>query len=147
MLAGAELCTRRGGTFAPAMAYVLAVQPSSGATAVQIVRTSRRGRAISSNFARLMKGADWWCWRLPLKRLALGQPRMDLGLAAARVGAGWRSLPRTPRSCGSHARAYEVLGFVRAGGDKAFRQRLLSRITNLVQASSNCSSLAASPKG
>jgi hypothetical protein len=51
-LAGADLCTSAG-SYGSVVVYVRTVKTSSGATAVQIVCSSRRGHARSSISVRL----------------------------------------------------------------------------------------------
>ena len=113
------------------MAYVRTVKTSSGATAVQIVWSTRRGsRKIEhlgsahdeSGLAALKAAAA--------QRLAAGQVELDLGLADRSAS---EPLPITS-SQSAHlwdalCRAYDVLGFdAAAGGDEVFRQLVLARI-------------------
>ena len=113
------------------MAYVRTVKTSSGATAVQIVWSSRRGsRSIEhlgsardeAQLAVLKAAAD--------ERLAAGQAELDLGVAcrpgsaplpitSSRAAHLWDAL-----GCG-----YDVLGFDKAAsGHDVFRQLVLARI-------------------
>ncbi len=93
--------------------YVRTVKTASGATAVQIVHSSRRGR-----------------------RLVAGQEELDLGLERTKVprrGAGGGLLPITSSRMGhlwdALAHAYDELGFgPAAGGYEVFRQLVLARI-------------------
>ena len=114
------------------MAYVRTVKTSSGATAVQIVWSSRRGsRSIEhlgsardeARLAALRAAAD--------ERLAAGQAELDLGVA----GRPWSDavadhLLACGALCGMRlCRGYDVLGFDEAaGGDDVFRQLVLARI-------------------
>jgi hypothetical protein len=104
---------------------------SSGATAVQIVHSSRRGSrdiehlgsAHDDGQLELLKAAA-------RQRLAAGQGVPDLGLQA---GAPGGPLPITSSRMGcvldALDRAYRVLGLDRAaGGDEVFRQLVLARI-------------------
>jgi hypothetical protein len=113
------------------VAYVRTVKTSSGATAVQIVWSSRRGsRSIEhlgsardeAQLAVLKAAAD--------ERLAAGQAELDLGVAcrpgsaplpitSSRAAHLWDAL-----GCG-----YDVLGFDKAAsGHDVFRQLVLARI-------------------
>jgi len=113
------------------VAYVRTVKTSSGATAVQIVWSSRRGsRSIEhlgsahdeSGLAALKAAAA--------QRLAAGQAELDLGVEAR---SGSEPLPITS-SRSAHlwdalCRAYAVLGFdTAAGADEVFRALVLARI-------------------
>jgi len=126
------------------VAYVRTVKTASGATAVQIVHSSRRGSRDIEHIGSAHEDA-----RLELlmvvarQRLAAGQGELDLGLgaSAARRSSGSGS----SRAAGSGAveivasqmgvlwdalmRAYQVLGFdVATGGDEVFRDLVLARI-------------------
>src|SRR6266702_8605690 len=116
--------------------YVRTVKSTSGATAVQIVYSSRRGSRDIEHLGsahdvelELLKAAARQC-------LAAGQGELDLGLEPtdpARKGAGGGPLPSTSSRMGclldSLERAYRVLGFEdAAGGDEVFRQLVLARV-------------------
>src|SRR6266568_5053424 len=116
--------------------YVRTVKTTSGATAVQIVYSSRRGSRDIEHLGsahdvelELLKAAARQC-------LAAGQGELDLGLEPtdpARKGAGGGPLPSTSSRMGclldSLERAYRVLGFEdAAGGDEVFRELVLARI-------------------
>ena len=100
------------------MPYVRTVKTSSGATAVQIVYSSRRGSrqiehlgsAHTPAEVELLKAAAW-------QKLAAGQGVLDLGLDA---GARGGPLPITSSRMGclpdALAHAYDVLGFGYAAG-------------------------------
>ena len=114
------------------MAYVRTVKTASGATAVQIVYSSRGGsRSLehvgsAHDAAELaaLKAAAW-------QRIAGGQGELDLGLGVDSAGSG--PLPITSSRM-SHlwdalCRAYDGLGFDQAaGGDVVFRDLVLARI-------------------
>ena len=113
------------------MPYVRTVKTSSGATAVQIVYSSRRGSrqiehlgsAHTPAEVELLKAAAW-------QKLAAGQGVLDLGLDA---GARGGPLPITSSRMGclldALAHAYDVLGFGHAtGGDEVFFQLVAARI-------------------
>ncbi len=123
------------------MAYVRTVKTSSGATAVQIVWSSRRGsRSIEhlgsardeAQLAALRAAAD--------ERLAAGQAELDLGVAGR---PGSAPLPITS-SRAAHlwdalCRGYDVLGFDEAaGGDDVFRQLVLARIVEPTSGPTRC---------
>jgi hypothetical protein len=112
--------------------YVRTVKTSSGATAVQIVYSSRRGSreiehlgsAHSDVQVEVLKAAA-------RQRLAAGQGELELGLQPA--GAGGGPLPIMSSLMGhlleALEHAYRVLGFEEAaGGDEVFRQVVLARI-------------------
>jgi hypothetical protein len=107
------------------VAYVRAAKTSSGAMAVQIMWSSRRG---SRNIEHLGSAHDE-AGVVALKaaaaeRLAGGQAELDLGVAGRAL---WEPLPITSSKAAqlweALCRAYGVLGFDEAaGGDEAFRQ-------------------------
>jgi hypothetical protein len=111
--------------------YLRTVKTSSGATAVQIVHSSRRGSrdiehlgsAHTAAEVELLKAAG-------RQRLAAGQGVLDLGLEA---GAPGGPLPIISSRMGclvdALSRGYDVLGLAAAaGGDEVFRQLVLARI-------------------
>jgi Transposase DDE domain len=113
------------------VAYVRTVKTSSGATAVQIVWSSRRGsRSIEHLGSARDEAALAALKAAAAQRLAAGQTELDLGVAARSESA---PLPITS-SQAAHlwdalCRAYEVLGFdATARGDVVFRQLVLARI-------------------
>jgi hypothetical protein len=113
------------------LAYVRMVKTSSGATAVQIVWSSRRGHARLSISGLAHDEAGLAALKAAAaERLAAGQAELDLGVAGR---PGSEPLPITA-SRAAHlwealCRAYEVLGFDRvACGDEVLRQLVLARI-------------------
>lgn len=113
------------------MAYVRTVKTASGATAVQIVHSTRRGSRSIEHLGSAHDEQEVEALKAAARqRLAQGQGEFDLGLDAAassgplpivasRMGHLWDAL----------SRAYEVLGFdAAAGGDEVFRQLVLARI-------------------
>jgi hypothetical protein len=113
------------------VAYVRTVKTASGATAVQIVHSSRRGsRSIEHLGSAHDEGELEALKAAARQRLAAGQGELDLGLDAAagsgpleivssRVGHLWDAL----------CRSYDALGFDEAaGGDEVFRRLVLARI-------------------
>ena len=113
------------------MAYVRTVKTSSGATAVQIVWSSRRGsRSIEHLGSAHDEAALAALNAAAAARLSAGQTELDLGVATR---SGAEPLPITSTRAAhlweALCRAYEVLGFVEAaGGDDVFRQLVCARI-------------------
>ena len=111
--------------------YVRTVRTSSGATAVQIVYSSRRGSREIEHLGSAHSGAEVELLKAAARqRLAAGQGELDLGLDAAAPGG---PLPITASRMGclldALAHAYRVLGFGQAsGGDEVFGQLVLARI-------------------
>ncbi len=117
------------------MAYVRTVKTSSGATAVQIVHSSRRGSRSIEHLGSAHNEAEVEALKVAAaQRLGEGQGELDLGLDAA-VDAVARSGPlEIVSSKMSHlwdalSLAYDTLGFDEAAdGDEVFRQLVLARI-------------------
>ncbi len=113
------------------MPYVRTVKTGSGATAVQIVHSSRRGSRDIEHIGSAHDDAALELLKAAARqRLAAGQGELDLSLAAAAPGG---PLPITASRMGCLAdaleRAYQVLGFDdAAGGDEVFFQLVLARI-------------------
>src|SRR4051812_46297937 len=117
--------------------YVRTVRTASGATAVQIVHSSRRGSRDNEHIGSGHDEVEVEVLKAAARqRLAAGQDQLDLGLGSAGDavlrGPG-APLPITSSRMGhlwdALSRAYEVLGFDRAtGGDAVFRQLVLARI-------------------
>jgi hypothetical protein len=106
------------------------VKTTSGATAVQVVWSSRRGSRKIEHFGSAHDDAALEALKAAAQqRIAAGQPELDLGLEPASGGL----LPITS-SMMSHLvdsleQAYRVLGFEdAAGGDEVFRHLVLARI-------------------
>jgi len=113
------------------VAYVRTVKTSSGATAVQIVHSSRRGSRKIEHLGSAHDEHELEALKVvAAQRLIGGQDELDLGLE---VVAAAGPLPITSTRM-SHlwealCRAYESLGFVEAtGGDVVFRDLVLARI-------------------
>ncbi len=88
------------------MAYVRTVKPASGARAVQIVHSSRRGSRDIEHIGSAHDDAALEALKaVARQRLAVGQPELDFGpdFAALQAGSG-------------------------AGGDEVFRLLVLARI-------------------
>ena len=113
------------------MPYVRTVKTASGATAVQIVYSSRRGSRDIEHLGSAHDEAELELLMAAARqRLAAGQGELDLGLDA---GAAGGPLPITASRMGhlldALTRAYDVLGFGgAAGGDEVFRDLVLARI-------------------
>ena len=113
------------------MAYVRTVKTASGASAVQIVWSSRRGaRQIEHIGSAHGQGELAALKAAAAERLAAGQAVLDLGVAAP---AGGEPLPimssRMTHLWGGLCAAYQVLGFESATkGDTVFRDLVLARI-------------------
>lgn len=112
--------------------YIRTVKTSSGARAVQIVHSSRRGSREIEHIGSAHDEVELELLKtVARQRLVAGQEELDLGLdrapeageplpiTASRMGHLWDAL-----GC-----AYDALGFeVAAGGDQVFRQLALARI-------------------
>jgi hypothetical protein len=113
------------------VAYVRTVKTSSGATAVQIVWSTRRGSRKIEHLGSAHDEAGVAALKAAAtQRLAAGQTELDLGLAER---AASEPLPITSSKAAqlwdALCRAYAVLGFEEAaGGDETFRQLALARI-------------------
>jgi hypothetical protein len=117
--------------------YLRTVKTSSGATAVQIVHSSRRGSRDIEHLGSAHDEVELELLKAAARqRLAAGQGQLDLGLEAAdpvRPGSGGGPLPITSSRMGclldSLEHAYRALGFAGAtGGDEVFRELVLARI-------------------
>jgi Transposase DDE domain len=114
--------------------YVRTVKTASGATAVQIVYSMRRGSRQMEHLGSGHTEAEVEVLKAAARqKLAVGQGQLDLGglprlspeqggplpILASRMGHLWDALEH----------AYRVLGFERAtGGDEVFRDLVLARI-------------------
>lgn len=123
------------------MAYVRTVRTASGATAVQIVHSSRRGSRDIEHIGSAHDEAELELLKAAARqRMAAGQGELDLGLEAGSDDAptgtgdgGGGPLPITSSRMGhlwdALVRGFEVLGFdAAAGGDEVFRALVLARI-------------------
>jgi Transposase DDE domain len=115
--------------------YVRTVKTASGARAVQIVYSSRRGARDIEHIGSAHDDAELEVLKaVARQRLAAGQGELDLGLAPAEpAGRGGGPLPITSSRMGhlwdALMHAYRVLGFDRAtGGDEVFRHLVVARI-------------------
>jgi len=113
------------------VAYVRTVRTSSGATAVQIVHSSRRGSRDIEHLGSAHDEAELEALKAAARqRLAAGQGELDLGLAVA-AGTGPLEIvsSRAGHLWDALCRAYDALGFDQAaGGDVVFRDLVLARI-------------------
>jgi Transposase DDE domain len=113
------------------VAYVRTVKTASGATAVQIVYSSRRGSRNLEHVGSAHTEAEVEALKAAAaQRLAAGQGELDLGLGAA-AGSGPLEITSTRMShlWDALCRAYDVLGLSEAaGGDEVFRDLVLARI-------------------
>ena len=110
------------------------VKTSSGATAVQIVYSSRRGSRRIDHLGSAHSPEEVEALKAAARqRLAAGQTELDLGLSVAEAASAGGPLEILSSRAGhlwdALARAYESLGFAEAaGGDEVFRQLVLARI-------------------
>jgi Transposase DDE domain len=119
------------------VAYVRTVKTGSGATAVQIVHSSRRGSRDIEHIGSAHDDAEVELLMAAARqRMAAGQGELDLGLEAtepAKRGRGGGPLPITSSRMGclldALEHAWRALGFDdAAGGDEVFRQLVIARI-------------------
>jgi hypothetical protein len=117
------------------VAYVRTVRTASGATAAQIVYSSRRGSRDIEHVGSAHDEQELEALKAAARqRLAEGQGVLDLGLDAALVAAAGSEPLEIVSSRAGHLwdalhRAYESLGFAEAtGGDVVFRDLVLARI-------------------
>ncbi|WP_448221761.1 IS1634 family transposase [Gordonia iterans] len=113
------------------MAFVRTVKTASGATAVQIVYSNRKGARTIDHIGSAHTEAEVAALKsVAAQRLSAGQGELDLGLAAAPAGG---ALPITSSRMAVLWDAldgiYRELGFAdAAGGDTVFRDLVLARI-------------------
>jgi hypothetical protein len=116
------------------VAYVRTVKTASGATAVQIVHSSRKGSRDIEHIGSAHDDAQLELLKAAAgQRLAAGQGEFDLGLDADRAGKAGGPLPITSSRMGhlwdALSHAYDALGFdTAADGDEVFRCLVLARI-------------------
>jgi hypothetical protein len=116
------------------VAYVRTVTTSSGATAVQIVYSSRRGSRRIDHLGSAHSPEEVEALKAAARqRLAAGQGELDLGLTLAEAAASGGPLEIVASRMGhlwdALSSAYELLGFTDAsGGDAVFRDLVLARI-------------------
>ena len=113
------------------MPYVRTVKTKSGATAVQIVWSSRRGSRSIEHIGSAHDDVELEALKAAAgQRIAAGQLELDLGLEGAGPAG---PLPITSSRMGhlldALDRGYRVLGLSdAAGGDEVFRQLVLARL-------------------
>jgi hypothetical protein len=113
------------------VAYVRTVKTASGATAVQVVWSSRRGSREIEHLGSAHDDAELEALKAAARqRVAAGQLELDLGAGGPGPGG---PLPitssRMEHLAGALERGYRVLGFEdAAGGDEVFRQLVVARI-------------------
>jgi len=116
------------------VAYVRTVKTSSGATAVQIVHSSRKGSRSIEHLGSAHSLEEVEALKaVAAQRLVEGQAELDLGLEVAAAAASGGPLEITGTRMGhlvdALSRAYDALGFAEAAkGDDVFRQLVLARI-------------------
>ena len=114
------------------MAYVRAVKTASGATAVQIVWSSRRGSRQIEHIGSGHDEAEVEALRAAARqRLAGGQTELDLGVDDGASAAGPLTIvgSQAAHLWDALSRAYDALGFDRvAGAEDVFRSLVLARI-------------------
>jgi hypothetical protein len=110
--------------------HVRTVKTKSGATAVQVVWSSRRGSREIEHFGSAHDDAELEALKAAAsQRVAAGQLELDLGLAAAGGGPLPITSSRMGHLLGALERGYRVLGLEgAAGGDEVFRHLVLARI-------------------
>jgi hypothetical protein len=113
------------------VAFVRTVKTASGARAVQIVYSRRKGARTIEHIGSAHDEVELELLKAAARqRIAAGQGELDLGVAAPAVSG---PLPITASRMGhlwdALSRAYEVLGFdAAAGADEVFRALVLARI-------------------
>lgn len=116
------------------MAYIRPVKTASGATAIQIVHSSRRGSRKIEHIGSAHTPEEVEALKAVAKqRLEQGQAEFDLGLEVAAAAASGGPLEIVGSRMGhlwdALSRAYDALGFDQAaGGDEVFRHLVLARI-------------------
>src|ERR1700741_3091506 len=111
--------------------YLRTVKTTSGATAVQIVHSSRRGSRDIEHLGSAHDDAELELLKAAARqRLAAGQGELDLGLDTGAPG-GPLLITASRMGCllGALEDAYRVLGLDQAtAGDEVFRDLVLARI-------------------
>jgi hypothetical protein len=113
------------------VAYVRTVRTTSGATAVQIVWSSRRGSRRIEHLGSARGDDELTVLKqVAAERITAGQDELDLGLGDA-AGAGPLGIvgSKAGHLWDALCRAYDTLSFDQAtGGDEVFRALVLARI-------------------
>ena len=116
------------------VAYVRTVKTASGARAVQIVHSSRRGARDIEHLGSAHDDEQLEVLKAAARqRIADGQAELDLGLEVAAAATSGGPLEIVSSRMGhlweALCRVYDALGFGQAaGGDEVFRQLVLARI-------------------
>jgi hypothetical protein len=110
--------------------YVRTVKTTSGAIAVQVVWSSRRGARQIEHLGSAHDEAELEALKAAAQqRIIAGQGELDLGLDPAAGGPLPITSSKMSHLTDSLGRAYRVLGLeAAAGGDEVFRQLVLARI-------------------
>lgn len=110
--------------------YIRTVKTASGATAVQIVHSSRRGSRDIEHIGSAHTEVDVELLKAAAKqRLVANQDALDFGDGRPEGAALPILSTRSQHLWDTLTRAYEVLGFDRATGrDEVFRSLVLSRL-------------------
>lgn len=129
-----RICALRGLYAAVVAPYVRTVTTASGAQAVQIVYSNRRGSRSMEHIGSAHDEAELELLKaVARQRLAAGQGVLELGLGESDVAATGGPLPITSSRMGhlvdALAHCYRVLGLAdAAGGDEVFEQLVLARV-------------------
>jgi hypothetical protein len=110
--------------------YVRTVKTASGAPAVQIVHSSRRGSRDIEHIGSAHDDAELEVLKaVARQRLAAGQGELDLGMEPTGGGPLPITSSRTSHLWDALAHAYQVLGLREAArGDEVFEQLVLAQI-------------------
>jgi hypothetical protein len=112
--------------------YVRTVKTASGATAVQIVYSSRRGSRDIEHLGSAHEDAELEALKAAARqRLTVGQGVLDLGLVDGAAAGGPLEITssRMGQLWDALGRAFDVLGFADVtGGDEVFRDLVLARV-------------------
>ena len=131
------------------VAYVRTVKTASGATAVQIVWSSRRGSRKIEHLGSAHGEAQLEVLKAAAdQRLAAGQQSLDLGLDRPGVAGAPLEIvaSRSAHLWEALCAAYRVLGFdAAAGGDEVFRDLVAARIVEPTSKVGACHSNCVSP--
>jgi hypothetical protein len=113
------------------VAYVRTVKTSSGATAVQVVWSFRRGSRKIEHIGSAHDDAELEALKTAARqRLAAGQLELDLGMGGPGPSGPLEiASSRMGHLLDALSRAYDALGFPQATGhDEVFRQLVFARI-------------------
>ena len=112
------------------MPYVRTVKTKSGATAVQVVWSSKRGSRDIEHIGSAHDEAELEALRAAAaQRIAAGQMELALGLEAGPPGPLPITSSRTGHLLDALGRGFQALGLDEAAvGDGVFRQLVLARI-------------------